>query len=129
MINVTKAFRSPREQFDKYVDGIWQRVHLTNHGSLVFELEEKLKHFLGVNHFYFLNNRAIAIQLAIKALYLKGDIITIPFSYVASTSSIVQENVNSFTVSGVGAIRGSDYPWGIVHEYIEPSSIWSYRTL
>jgi dTDP-4-amino-4,6-dideoxygalactose transaminase len=92
MINVTKAFLPPREEFDKYLDGIWERVHLTNHGPLVLELEEKLKTYLGVKHFYFLNNGTIAIQLAIKALELKGEIITTPFSYVATTSSVVWEN-------------------------------------
>jgi lipopolysaccharide transport system ATP-binding protein len=37
------------------------------------------------------------------------------------------ENVNGFTVSGVGHIQGSDYPWGVVHGYIEPQSSWSYK--
>jgi dTDP-4-amino-4,6-dideoxygalactose transaminase len=92
MINVTKAFLPPRKDFDKFIDGIWERVHLTNHGPLVNELEEKLKEYLGVKHFYFINNGTIAIQLAIKALDLKGEIITTPFSYVATTSSIVWEN-------------------------------------
>jgi dTDP-4-amino-4,6-dideoxygalactose transaminase len=92
MINVTKAFLPPRKEFDKFIDGIWERVHLTNHGPLVFELEEKLKAYLGVKYFYFLNNGTIALQLAIKALDLEGEIITTPFSYVATTSSIVWEN-------------------------------------
>ena len=92
MINVTKAFLPPRHEFDKYLDGIWERGHLTNHGPLVHELEEKLKEYLGVKHFYFINNGTVALQLAIKALDLKGEIITTPFSYVATTSSIVWEN-------------------------------------
>jgi dTDP-4-amino-4,6-dideoxygalactose transaminase len=92
MINVTKAFLPSFEEYTKYLEGIWDRVHLTNHGPLVNELEEKLKEYLGVKHFYFINNGTIAIQLAIKALELKGEIITTPFSYVATTSSIVWEN-------------------------------------
>jgi len=92
MINVTKAFLPPLEEYKKYLDGIWDRVHLTNHGPLVLELEEKLKNYLGVKYFYFLSNGTIALQLAIKALDLKGEIITTPFSYVATTSSIVWEN-------------------------------------
>jgi dTDP-4-amino-4,6-dideoxygalactose transaminase len=59
---------------------------------LVNELEEKIKECLGIKNFYFLNNGTIAIQIAIKALELKGEIITTPFSYVATTSSIVWEN-------------------------------------
>ena len=92
MINVTKAFLPPIEEYKKYLDGIWERGHLTNHGPLVNELEEKLKEYLGVKHFYFINNGTIALQLAIKALDLHGEIITTPFSYVATTSSIVWEN-------------------------------------
>jgi dTDP-4-amino-4,6-dideoxygalactose transaminase len=92
MINVTKAFLPPIEEYKRYLDGIWDRVHLTNHGPLVNELEEKLKEYLGVKHFYFINNGTVALQLAIKALDLEGEIITTPFSYVATTSSIVWEN-------------------------------------
>ena len=107
MINVTKAFLPPLEEYTKYLEGVWNRVHLTNHGPLVNELEEKLKEYLGVKHFYFINNGTVAIQLAIKALDLKGEIITTPFSYVATTSSIVWENArpvfvdidsNTFTI-------------------------------
>jgi dTDP-4-amino-4,6-dideoxygalactose transaminase len=92
MINVTKSYLPPQEEYNEYLKGIWQRVHLTNHGPLVVELEEKLKEFLGVKHLFFLNNGTIALQIAIKALDLKGEIITTPFSYVATTSSIVWEN-------------------------------------
>jgi dTDP-4-amino-4,6-dideoxygalactose transaminase len=92
MVNVTKAFLPAKEDFLKYIDGIWERCHLTNHGPLVFELEAKLKEYLGVKHFFFMNNGTIALQIAIKALDLKGKIITTPFSYVATTSSIVWEN-------------------------------------
>lgn len=92
MINVTKAFLPPFEEYTKYLEGVWDRVHLTNHGPLVNELEEKLKEFFGVKYFYFINNGTVALQLAIKALDLKGEVITTPFSYVATTSSIVWEN-------------------------------------
>lgn len=92
MINVTKAFLPSLDQYVKYLEGIWERCHLTNHGPLVNELEEKLKQYLDVKHFFFVNNGTVAIQLAIKALDLKGEIITTPFSYVATTSSIVWEN-------------------------------------
>jgi dTDP-4-amino-4,6-dideoxygalactose transaminase len=92
MINVTKSYLPSQEEYNEYLKGIWQRVHLTNHGPLVVELEEKLKEFLGVKHLFFLNNGTIALQIAIKALDLQGEIITTPFSYVATTSCIVWEN-------------------------------------
>lgn len=91
MIYVTKPFLPPKEEYDRYLQGIWQRNWVTNHGPLVNELELQLKTFLGVPHLLFLSNGTIALQIAIKALALKGEIITTPFSYVATTSSIVWE--------------------------------------
>jgi dTDP-4-amino-4,6-dideoxygalactose transaminase len=73
------------------VEGIFQRDWLTNNGPLVSELELRLKDYLNLEHLLFLSNGTIALQIAIKALELKGEIITTPFSYVATTSSIVWE--------------------------------------
>lgn len=91
MINVTKPFLPPLEQYVDYLRGIWDRNWLTNNGPLVNQLELKLKEYLGVEHMLFLNNGTIALQIAIKALDLKGEIITTPFSFVATTSSILWE--------------------------------------
>lgn len=91
MIPVTKPFLPPVEEYERYVRDIWKRNWLTNNGPLVNELELKLKDHLGVNHLLFVTNGTIALQLAIKALGLKGKIITTPFSYVATTSSLVWE--------------------------------------
>ena len=92
MINVTKPFLPPKEAYDFYLNQIWDRVWLTNNGPLVNELELKLKTFLNLDHLLFLGNGTIAIQMAIKALNLRGEVITTPFSYVATTSSLVWEN-------------------------------------
>jgi dTDP-4-amino-4,6-dideoxygalactose transaminase len=94
MINVTKAFLPPLEEYTAYLQGVWDRGHLTNSGPLVLELEAKLRHQLGVKHLFFVSNGTIALQIAIKALSLKGDILTTPFSYVATTSSIAWEGCN-----------------------------------
>lgn len=91
MIPVTKPFLPPQEVYEKYLNGIWQRNWLTNMGPLASELEMKLKEHLHVNHLLFVTNGTVALQMAIKALDLKGEIITTPFSYVATTSSIVWE--------------------------------------
>lgn len=92
MIPVTKPFLPPIQEYERYLKGIWNRNWLTNNGPLVNELELALKDYLDVKHLLFVTNGTIAIQLAIKALGLKGKIITTPFSYVATTSSIVWEN-------------------------------------
>ncbi|GAB3224301.1 DegT/DnrJ/EryC1/StrS family aminotransferase [Algoriphagus aestuariicola] len=60
-------------------------------GPLASDLEMKLKEYLELKHLLFVTNGTVAIQLAIKALGLKGEIITTPFSFVATTSSIVWE--------------------------------------
>ena len=91
MINVTKSFLPPIEDYIAYLHKIWDSNQLTNNGPLVQELEEKLKEYLGVKHLFFVSNGTIALQIAIKALDLHGEIITTPFSYVATTSSIVWE--------------------------------------
>lgn len=91
MINVTKPFLPPQEEYLKYVEGIWHRNWLTNNGPLVNEFELKLKEYLKVPHMLYLNNGTIALQIAIKALGLKGSIITTPFTYIATTSSIAWE--------------------------------------
>lgn len=91
MISVTKPFMPPKEDYQKYLQPIWDREYLTNNGPLVQQLERRLKNYLDVEHLLYLSNGTIALQIAIKALSLKGDIITTPFSYVATTSSIVWE--------------------------------------
>jgi dTDP-4-amino-4,6-dideoxygalactose transaminase len=91
MIPVTKPFLPPIQEYEQYLKDIWKRNWLTNNGPLVNELELKLKEFLDLKHMLFVTNGTIALQLAIKALGLKGKIITTPFSYVATTSSIVWE--------------------------------------
>lgn len=91
MILATKPFLPPREEYEHYIKGIWEREWLTNNGPLVNELELSLKKYLSIKHLLYVTNGTIAIQLAIKALCLKGEIITTPFSYVATTSSIVWE--------------------------------------
>ncbi|HEX8429579.1 DegT/DnrJ/EryC1/StrS family aminotransferase [Hymenobacter sp.] len=91
MINVTKTYLPPLAEYTAYLEGIWGRNWVTNHGPLAQELEEKLKVYLGVKHLFLVANGTIALQIAIKALGLRGEILTTPFSYVATTSSIVWE--------------------------------------
>jgi dTDP-4-amino-4,6-dideoxygalactose transaminase len=91
VIPVTKSYLPPIEEYIEYLKNIWQANQLTNNGPLVQELEHKLKDYLGVKHLFFVSNGTIAEQIAIKALDLHGEVITTPFSYVATTSSIVWE--------------------------------------
>ena len=91
MIPVTKPFLPKIGEFEEYVNSIWERKWLTNNGPLVNELELKLKKYLNINHLLYVSNGTIALQFAIKALGLSGEIITTPFSFVATTNSIIWE--------------------------------------
>lgn len=89
-ILVTKSYLPNIETYKNYVESIWDRGHLTNQGPLVLKLEEDLKNFLNVRSFHFVSNGTIALQMALHVLDIQsGEIITTPFSYVATISSIV----------------------------------------
>lgn len=91
MINVTKTFFPPIEDFHFHLQRIWESQWLTNRGELVLELEEKLKAFLHTNSILITSNGTVPLQIALKLLGEEGEIITTPFSYVATTASIVWE--------------------------------------
>lgn len=91
MIPVSKPFLPPKEEYFKYLEAVWERNWLTNNGPLVNELELKLKEYLEVPHILYLSNGTIALQIAIKALGLTGEVITTPFTYVATVSSLIWE--------------------------------------
>lgn len=92
MIPLNKPFLPPQSEFDDYVSGIWGRNWLTNNGPLVQKFESEVSDYLGVERMLFVTNGTTALQIAIKALELRGEIITTPYSYVATTSSIVWQN-------------------------------------
>lgn len=92
MINVTKTFFPPLEEYQEQLQRIWTNQWLTNRGELVLELEEKLKKYLSVDHILVTNNGTIPIQIALKLLGNGGEIITTPFSYVATSAAIVWEH-------------------------------------
>jgi dTDP-4-amino-4,6-dideoxygalactose transaminase len=89
MINVTRPFLPTQSEYEEKLTGIWNRNWLTNNGPLVNELELQLKQFLDIDHLLYVTNGTIALQMAIEALDLQGEVITTPFSYIATTSSII----------------------------------------
>lgn len=93
MINVTKCYLPPKEEYIEKLNTVWETHWLTNQGQLTTRLENELKKFLNVDYFQYVTNGTIALQIAIEALDLKGsEIITTPFSFVATTSTILWEN-------------------------------------
>lgn len=79
-------------EYSEILKEIWERGILTNQGPCVQELERKMKEYLSVPNFQYLSNGTIALQFALNALNITdGEVITTPFSYVATVSSILWE--------------------------------------
>ena len=98
MINVTKTFFPPIEEYNAQVARIWENQWLTNRGELIVELEQNLKEYLNISNITITNNGTIPLQIALKILGNQGEIITTPFSYVATSAAIVWENCTAVFV-------------------------------
>jgi dTDP-4-amino-4,6-dideoxygalactose transaminase len=90
-IYVTQPSLSPINELTELLDGIWERGILTHNGPLVQTFECEIEKKLKIQHFVAVTNGTLAIQMAIKALELKGEIITTPFTWVATLSAIQWE--------------------------------------
>jgi dTDP-4-amino-4,6-dideoxygalactose transaminase len=90
---VTKPVLPDLEKYIKYLKRIWQTRWLTNEGEFVLLLEEKLKEYLRSENFALLSNGTQALHIAIKALDIKGEVITTPFTFSATTNVIVWEGL------------------------------------
>ena len=91
-IYVTKPSLAPLDEFVEILKGVWERGILTNNGLLVLQFEKDLSAKLDLNNFTVVSNGTVAIQMAIKALELKGEIITTAFTWIATVSAIKWEN-------------------------------------
>ncbi len=89
MINVTKTYLPDKEKYKQYVDEIYVNGWVTNNGPLVKRLEKRLAEYLGVKNIVLVSNGTVALEIAYRTLGLKGFVITTPFSFVATTSSLV----------------------------------------
>lgn len=92
IINVTRTYLPSLSKYVKYVERIFSSRWVTNNGPLVSELESRLKEFLGVKYIVLVSNGTLALQIAYKILELQRKVFTTPFSFVATTSSLVFNN-------------------------------------
>lgn len=93
MIPVTRSYLPNKEKLKEYIDKIYDSAWLTNNGNLLQTLEGRLAKYLGVKNIILVANGSLALQLAYKALNLKGEVITTPFSFVATTSTLAWEGL------------------------------------
>ncbi|MBX7093210.1 MAG: DegT/DnrJ/EryC1/StrS family aminotransferase [Flavobacteriales bacterium] len=94
MITVTKAFIPESGKLQVRLSQVWNSGHLTNNGPQLNELESRLSSYLNVSGLQIVSNGTIAIQIAMRALGIEngGKVLTTPYSYVATTNSILWEN-------------------------------------
>jgi dTDP-4-amino-4,6-dideoxygalactose transaminase len=90
-IYVTMPTLAPLEDVTSLMKGVWERGIMTHNGPLVQRFEREVADFLNIKNIVSVTNGTIAIQMAIRALELEGEIITTPFTFIATISSIIWE--------------------------------------
>jgi len=90
---VTQPSLPPLEEFNEYLKQIWNNKWLTNNGPFHQELEQKLASYLGVKYISLFSNGTLALMTALQALRITGEVITTPFSFVATTHSLWWNNI------------------------------------
>lgn len=92
-IYVTQPAMPPLEEFQPYLEKIWKSKWLTNNGQFHQELEKKLAEYLGVEHLALFANGTLALVTALQALRITGEVITTPFSFVATAHSLLWNGI------------------------------------
>jgi len=92
-IFITQPFLPPLEEFMPYLEQIWENKWLTNGGPFHQELEKELATYLGVEHLALFTNGTLALVTALQALRITGEVITTPFSFVATAHSLLWNGI------------------------------------
>lgn len=95
---VTKPFLPPLDEFLPFLQEIWASGQITNNGAMHLRLEEQLAHYLGVDHLSVFNNGTIALLAAIKLYDLSGEVITTPYTFVATSHALMWNNISPIFV-------------------------------
>lgn len=92
-IYVTQPYLPPLEEFIPYLEQIWENKILTNGGPFHQQLEQALCEYLGVEHIALFTNGTIALVTALQALRVTGEVITTPYSFVATSHSLLWNGI------------------------------------
>lgn len=92
-VYVTRPYLPPLEEFIPYLEGIWQRQVLTNNGPCHRALEQRLAEYLGVEHISLFANGTLALVTALQALRITGEVITTPYSFVATSHALLWNGI------------------------------------
>lgn len=93
MINVTQPYLPPLKEFNDYLEKIWESKWLTNNGQFHQQLETELCKFLGIKYISLFANATLALVAALQVLRITGEVITTPFSFVATTHALWWNNI------------------------------------
>lgn len=93
LITVTTPLLPPLDEFVPYLEDIWKRKWLTNNGHYHQQLEKELCEFLGVKYISLFSNGTLGLVTALQALRITGEVITSPYSFVATTHSLWWNNI------------------------------------
>ena len=92
-IYVTQPVLPPLEEFIPYLQEIWVNKILTNGGSFHQQLEQALCDYLGVKHLALFANGTLALVTALQALRITGEVITTPYSFVATAHALLWNGI------------------------------------
>ena len=92
-VYVTKPYLPPLQEFIPYLESIWEKKILTNFGPFHEQLEQQLAHYLGIEHISLFTNATIALVTALQALRVTGEVITTPYSFVATSHALLWNSV------------------------------------
>lgn len=141
MIPVNKPYLPDFKNYSRYLEKVYSRAWLTNNGPMVQELKLRLEDYLGVKHLLPVANGTLAMQLAYKVFNLKGNAVTTPFTFVATSSSLAWENIrpkfadinaDSFNLCPLAAKSAIDSETTAivpVHVYGNPCDVQAFEQL
>jgi len=98
LINVTKTYLPSKDKYIEYIDEIFENGWITNNGPMVKKLEKRLAKYLGVKNIILVSNGTTALEIAYRTLNLREYAITTPFTFVATTSSLVTNSIKPIYV-------------------------------
>lgn len=140
-IHVTRPYLPPLAEFIPYLEEIWSNGILTNGGSFHQQLEQALCEYLGVKYLSLFTNGTVALVTALQALRISGEVITTPYSFVATAHSLLwngikpvfvdieQETLNLDPAKIEAAITPQTTAIMPVHVYGNPCNVQAIQTI
>lgn len=141
MIPVNKPYLPAFDKYTKYLERVYEKAWLTNNGPLVQELKIRLEEYLGVKNLLPVANGTLAMQLAYKVFDLKGNAVTTPFTFIATSSSLAWEGIKpkfadidpqTYNLCPIKAAQAIDEQTGAivpVHVYGNPCDVEAFEQL